>query len=114
MVDVTKSNFLTSLHDFLTYLPTASFIAVDEEMTGIRIHQCGRPNKAELPSERYRSNWKSVPERYGILQAGVALFVRNPDYDDVNGDDKSNDDDDAFYFRIIVLSDIMPQRNTRE
>jgi poly(A)-specific ribonuclease len=82
MVNVTKSNFLTSLHDLLTHLPTASYIAIDEEMTGIRINK-SKPNKAELPSERYTSSWKGVPERYGILQVGVALFCRNPAFDDV-------------------------------
>ena len=92
MVNVTKSNFLTSLHDLLSHLPDASYIAIDEEMTGIRnITKVGssnnsnsRPNKAELPSERYTSSWKSVPEQYGILQVGVALFIRNPNYRDDN------------------------------
>jgi len=92
MVNVTKSNFLTSLHDLLSHLPNASYIAIDEEMTGIRnITKVGnsnsRPNKAELPSERYTSSWKSVPEQYGILQVGVALFIRNPNYRDDNDDD---------------------------
>lgn len=51
-------------------------------MTGIRLpetqHQ--RPNKVELPGERYTRLLKGVPERYSILQVGVALFHRNPDY----------------------------------
>ncbi|KAL7514124.1 hypothetical protein ACHAXN_012702 [Cyclotella atomus] len=79
MVNVTKSNFLTSLRDLLIHLPTASYIAIDEEMTGIRINH-KKPNKAELPGERYTNSWKGVPERYGILQVGIALFHKNPDY----------------------------------
>eukprot|EP00804_Cyclotella_cryptica_P010761 CCRYP_005535-RB/>CCRYP_005535-RB protein AED:0.12 eAED:0.12 QI:118/1/1/1/0.5/0.33/3/4044/772 len=79
MVHVTKSNFLTHLRDFLTYLPTASFVAIDEEMTGIRIGN-RKPNKAELPSVRYKESLKGVPEKFGILQVGVALFHKNPDY----------------------------------
>lgn len=79
MVNVTKANFLTTLRDFLLHLPTSSYIAIDEEMTGIRINH-KKPNKAELPSERYVSSWKGVPERYGILQVGVALFHKNPEY----------------------------------
>ena len=84
MVNVTKSNFLTQLSDFLTHLPTASYIAIDEEMTGISLpttnHQGGRPNKLELPRVKYLRTLKGVPERYSILQVGVALFHKNPNY----------------------------------
>ena len=34
MVHVTKENFLSQLSDFLHHLPSASYIAIDEEMTG--------------------------------------------------------------------------------
>ena len=34
MVHVTKENFLSQLSDFLHHLPLASYIAIDEEMTG--------------------------------------------------------------------------------
>ena len=82
MVNVTSSNFLTQLSDFLHHLPTASFIALDEEMTGIQLPESRnqRPNKIELPSERYTRLLKGVPERYSILQVGIALFHKNPDY----------------------------------
>ena len=90
MVNVTKSNFLSSLHDLLLHLHTASYIAIDEEMTGIRINK-SKPNKAELPSERYVSSWKGVPERYRILQVGVALFCRNPEYDTANNNNLRGD-----------------------
>jgi poly(A)-specific ribonuclease len=84
MVHVTKSNFLTQLSDFLHHLPTSSYIAIDEEMTGISIpdgdDRDQRPNKVELPGERYASRLKGVPERYSILQVGVALFHKNANY----------------------------------
>jgi poly(A)-specific ribonuclease len=85
MVNVTKSNFLTQLADFLHHLPTSSYVAIDEEMTGISLPSSddGRPNKVELPAERYARCLKAVPERYSILQVGVALFHRNPNYPQV-------------------------------
>ena len=82
MVNVTKSNFLAQLEDFLQHLPSASYIALDEEMTGISLPESRnqRPNKIELPGERYTRLLKAVPERYSILQVGVALFHKNPRY----------------------------------
>ena len=82
MVNVTKDNFLEQLRDFLLHLPTASYISIDEEMTGISLpgSRSSRPNKVELPSERYTNTLKEVPERYAILQVGVALFHKNPKF----------------------------------
>jgi len=86
MVNVTKANFLEQLRDFLLNLPTASFISIDEEMTGISLPGSrSRPNKVELPSERYTNLLKEVPERYAILQVGIALFHKNPLYKDNGG-----------------------------
>eukprot|EP00985_Skeletonema_marinoi_P016311 scaffold8727_cov130-Skeletonema_marinoi.AAC.3 len=84
MVNVTKSNFLEQLRDLLIHLPTASFVSIDEEMTGISLpgSRNSRPNKVELPSERYTNLLKEVPERYAILQVGVAVFHKNPKYKD--------------------------------
>mmetsp|Transcript_26099 Transcript_26099/g.44382 ORF Transcript_26099/g.44382 Transcript_26099/m.44382 type:complete len:773 (-) Transcript_26099:471-2789(-) len=84
MVNVTKSNFLEQLRDLLVHLPTASFVSIDEEMTGISLpgSRNSRPNKVELPSERYTNLLKEVPERYAILQVGVAVFHKNPKYKD--------------------------------
>lgn len=84
MVNVTKSNFLEQLRDLLLHLPTSSFVSIDEEMTGISLpgSRNSRPNKVELPSERYTKLLKEVPERYAILQVGVALFHKNPKYKD--------------------------------
>ncbi|KAL7495228.1 hypothetical protein ACHAWT_003684 [Skeletonema menzelii] len=84
MVNVTKSNFVEQLRDLLLHLPTSSFVSIDEEMTGISLpgSRNSRPNKVELPSERYTKLLKEVPERYAILQVGVALFHKNPKYKD--------------------------------
>lgn len=55
MAQVTKSNFLAQLGDFLRHLPHASFVAIDEEMTGIKLPggRETRPSRIELPGERY-------------------------------------------------------------
>jgi len=63
-----------------------------------------RPNKIELPNERYARLLKGVPERYSILQVGVALFSKNPNYkkkSKVNGKKShhygENDNDEHAY-----------------
>lgn len=61
-------------------LPRAAFIAIDEEMTGISLPGAPRPPKDDTPAQRYQS-LKKVPERYSIVQFGVALFIKNEDED---------------------------------
>lgn len=51
-------------------------MAIDEEMTGIRI---GRLSKDDTPEQRYLAV-QEVPQRYSIIQVGVCLFTKNPDY----------------------------------
>lgn len=48
-------------------------------MTGISLPGSGRPSKDDTPSQRYESI-KTVPERYSIIQLGLALFHEHPDY----------------------------------
>lgn len=73
MTDVTKLNFLEQSNDLIRRLPTAAWIAVDEEMTGISLPNTKRPAKDESPAKRY-STLKQVPERYSIIQLGICLF----------------------------------------
>ena len=55
-IDVTKQNFLEESSDFLKRLSCASFVAIDEEMTGIMIPGgAPKPVKDETPSSRYNS-----------------------------------------------------------
>ncbi|GAX16658.1 poly(A)-specific ribonuclease [Fistulifera solaris] len=72
MVNVTRSNFIEQSNDLLDHLPTAAFIAIDEEMTGISI-QNRRSPKDKTPSEQY-PELKLAAERYAIIQLGVSLF----------------------------------------
>lgn len=56
----------------MDHLPSAAFVAIDEEMTGISIHNRRSP-KDKTPSEQY-PELKLAAERYAIIQLGVSLF----------------------------------------
>lgn len=59
-------------------MPTAAFVAIDEEMTGISIPTLSNRRRAaqdHTPAQRY-PELKRPPERYSIIQLGVALFHR--------------------------------------
>ena len=65
--------------DFLKHLATASYVAIDEEMTGISIPGEKRAPKDDTPEQRYQ-RLKAVPERYSIISVGVSLFHKNPNF----------------------------------
>ena len=48
-------------NDLIRRLPSAAFVAIDEEMTGISMPNTPRPRKDQTPNERYES-LKAVPE----------------------------------------------------
>eukprot|EP00531_Pseudo-nitzschia_arenysensis_P014315 CAMPEP_0116148296 /NCGR_PEP_ID=MMETSP0329-20121206/18278_1 /TAXON_ID=697910 /ORGANISM="Pseudo-nitzschia arenysensis, Strain B593" /LENGTH=664 /DNA_ID=CAMNT_0003644413 /DNA_START=67 /DNA_END=2064 /DNA_ORIENTATION=+ len=75
MVNSTKADFLEQSNDFIRHLPNASWIAIDEEMTGIQLPdgEFKRLSKDDSPADRYPS-LKAVPERYAIIQLGICLF----------------------------------------
>jgi poly(A)-specific ribonuclease len=75
MVNSTKSDFLEQSNDFIRHLPKASWIAIDEEMTGIQLPpgESKRLSKQDSPTDRYPT-LKLVPERYSIIQFGICLF----------------------------------------
>ncbi|CAB9509054.1 specific ribonuclease PARN [Seminavis robusta] len=79
MVNVTKSNFIEQSNDLIQRLPSAAFVSIDEEMTGISIPNTPRPPKDQTPNERYQT-LKAVPEKFQIIQLGVCLFHEHPDY----------------------------------
>jgi len=66
---------LEQSNDFIRNLPNASWIAIDEEMTGISLPfgEAKRLSKDDTPTDRYPS-MKLVPERYAIIQLGICLF----------------------------------------
>ncbi len=70
-----RSDFLEQSNDFIRHLPNASWIAIDEEMTGIQLPfgESKRLSKDDSPAYRY-PGLKPVPERYAIIQLGICLF----------------------------------------
>jgi hypothetical protein len=79
MVNVTKANFIEQSNDLIRLLPSAAFVAIDEEMTGISISNTPRPPKDQSPSKRYEM-LKAVPEKFSIIQFGICLFHEHPAY----------------------------------
>ncbi len=87
-------------------LPSAAFLSIDLEMTGIGLPNSNRPNKSDNPSERY-TKMKQIPERYNIIQVGIAVFHENPKfkryvkkkvgeiYEGDGGDDEEEDGEDG-------------------
>lgn len=69
---LTLFDSLQQSNDLLHHLPTAAFVAIDEEMTGISIQNRRHP-KDKTPTEQY-PELKQAAERYAIIQLGVSLF----------------------------------------
>jgi hypothetical protein len=63
----------------LKWLKTASYVAIDEEMTGISLPGEKPPLKDDTPEQRYQ-RFKKIPERYSIISVGVSLFHKNPNF----------------------------------
>lgn len=71
--------YLQQSNDLLRHLPTASFVSIDEEMTGISMPNSPRPPKDHTPAQRYEF-LKKIPEQFSIIQLGICLFHQHPDY----------------------------------
>lgn len=108
-----RSNFFQQSNEFLQQLPNASWIAIDEEMTGISLPPvCGgsvKPSKGDSPEQRYTS-MKAVPERYSIIQLGISLFEQK------SLDDSGAVDSSSFVVRKYKFTLFPPADNylTRE
>ena len=48
-------------NELIRLLPSAAFVSIDEEMTGIGVPNSSRPRKDQTPGERYEE-LKVVPE----------------------------------------------------
>jgi hypothetical protein len=92
---------LQQSNDLLEYLPSAAFVAIDEEMTGISLPGWKRPKKDDTPAERYNS-LKKVPERYTIIQVGISLFHANPMYDK-NLEPELNFEPEFFVVSVCII-----------
>lgn len=71
-MNVTKANFAEAAAELERLLPSAAFVAIDEEMTGITLP--GQPERIEdVPASRY-PKMRKVASQYSIVQFGVCLF----------------------------------------
>jgi poly(A)-specific ribonuclease len=71
-MNVTKANFEEAFKQLQELLPTAEFVAFDEEMTGITLP--GQPERiGDVPAQRY-AKMRNVAMKYNIIQFGVCLF----------------------------------------
>ena len=70
---VTKQNFDEVIENIEMYLPTAAFVAIDEEMTGISMDEQSCYSMGDTPAKRY-AKMREVASRYNIIQFGMALF----------------------------------------
>jgi len=61
-------------NDFLQHLSKASFVSLDEEMTGINLTGVKRPTKDIIPAQSYPIFHKPAAECFTLLQLGVCLF----------------------------------------
>jgi hypothetical protein len=71
---VTKENFEEVLEKLRQVLPSASFISIDEEMTGIfGTSDAERIRRDDVPSSRYQ-RMLPVAGKYRMIQFGLCLF----------------------------------------
>jgi hypothetical protein len=91
-------------NDFIKHLPNASFVSMDEEMTGIMLPpgMAGRPSKDDMPSDRF-SALKKVPERYSLIQLGICLFEAKPKDEAEPSSPSSANDSNFLVVRLFYL-----------
>jgi len=71
---VTKENFNEALGQLRESIPSASFISIDEEMTGIfGTTDAERIRRDDVPSSRYQ-RMVPVASKYRLIQFGMCLF----------------------------------------
>ena len=71
-MEVTQTNFEAACAELVELLPTADFIAIDEEMTGI-ILSGQHHTQGDTPEARYRK-MRMVAMEFNVMQVGVCLF----------------------------------------
>lgn len=76
-MDVDVDNFEEALAVLLGSLPSASFVALDLEMTGINLGQGNDESPKDTVEQRYTKRRRAAAS-YGIIQVGLCLFEREP------------------------------------
>ena len=72
-MNVTKANFDDVAAEIEALLPSATFVAIDEEMSGISFEDDKPYNVADVPAKRY-DKMREVASWYSIIEFGMALF----------------------------------------
>ena len=88
-MNVTRSNIDATTDEFRTLISSASFVAMDLEMTGINLpaNDC-KESLMDTPSMRYRK-MRLVASRFNVVQVGLTLFhEKNDDTDDTTNDER--------------------------
>ena len=74
-MDVTRENFSAAVDALEALLPTAEFVAIDEEMTGIMLDKSTAPHAGDTLETRYQK-MKRVTHEFNLIQVGVCLYHR--------------------------------------
>ena len=74
-MDVTHENFSAAVDALEALLPTAEFVAIDEEMTGIMLDKSTAPHAGDTLETRYQK-MKRVTHEFNLIQVGVCLYHR--------------------------------------
>ena len=85
-MDVTTDNFAEMTLVFQAQLREADFIAIDLEMSGLRLpndRRFGGGNYADLVPSQYRK-YREVIRKFDMIQVGIAVFS-NQDDGSING-----------------------------
>jgi len=82
-MNVTKENIDTACDEFELLVPSAAFVSIDLEMTGIHLPDC-KEFLDDTPAMRY-SKMRKVASRFNIVQVGITMFHR------VGGGDTSDE-----------------------
>ena len=72
-MNVTKANFDDVAAEIEALLPSAAFVAIDEEMSGISFEDHNPYNVSDVPAKRY-DKMREVASWYSIIEFGMALF----------------------------------------
>jgi len=75
-MDVTAKNFEEVVNELQQVLPTAKFLAIDEEMTGMSFLGEKRESIGDSPHQRYQ-RMRRIANHYNIIQFGLAVFHEN-------------------------------------
>lgn len=82
-MDVTRTNFDSALAEIEELLPSAAFLAFDEEMTGIHLPHL-KESVGDSPQDRY-AKMAQIAAHFNMIQFGLAMFHANRGGDTVDG-----------------------------